>query len=139
MILILKESLKFNLGLARNVSYIHAVDTNSQPITYSIVSDYFTVNAQTGQIFLVAYLDTEPDIPTDFMDLKIKASTLKYSYQILNRIKIADVNDRAPELMSEKRTFEIIEVESQQKKFYLQDLNFLKCFYRLRQILIPSI
>ncbi len=102
----------FSIGLLTNVSYVLATSSlNSNNITYSIESSYFTVNKSDGRIYLKAYLNSIQDSTFYSVLVKLTASDGINNVTTDNTISIVDVNNHAPTFTSTERVFEVLEVD----------------------------
>jgi hypothetical protein len=103
----------FSKGLSNNVSYISAIGFNdNSSIKYKINSTEFTVDQNTGKIYLISKLSTNPNA-NSLINSRYITITASNGYQTVtsnNQITILDVVNKPPEFLISQRVFEIEEV-----------------------------
>ncbi len=79
-------------------------------ITYTINSKYFTVDKLTGNVYLISKFDRNQLSIISTHTFQVTASDGQTSAISKNTITIMDVNDEAPNFVSQERIFQVEEV-----------------------------
>ena len=79
-------------------------------LTYSINSKYFTIDKQSGNVYLISKFRKNKSSSTNTHKFQITATDGKSLVTAANTINLIVVNDQAPIFISKERVFQIDEV-----------------------------
>ena len=81
-------------------------------LSYSINSKHFTIDKQTGNVYLISKFRKNQSKYLNTHKFQVTASDGKASLSATNTIAIIDVNEDAPNFVSQERVFQINEVNN---------------------------
>lgn len=90
-----------------------ATDTSGSELNYSIKSDIFHVDAKSGSVYLIAWLEPSADKRQryEYVEILVSDESNNNKLSIRNRIVILNVNSQPPEFVAPANTyFELLEV-----------------------------
>ena len=104
---------KFHItGLEKNVSYVMAIDLRNSQLIYSLESDFFTIDALSGRVFLISQLPTsftQQQQQSQLKSIRLSASNGIDTIQTESHYSIVNANNQPPEFVTSQRIFDIVE------------------------------